>query len=114
MCLTIWVCDLSTKSVSIAFHNGKHCLSQMCHSNQGFIYAIVVPILKSKVKLMLHNCVQSMFAVGKLCQLEIKSCNSLAYIPDPYCLIAMSVISLVGVQAVCHDTGEVGIPWECP
>ena len=111
VCLTIRVCDLSTKSVSVAFNNGKYCPSKMCHGTPGFIYAIHVPILKSKVKLMLLNCVQSMFTIGKLRQLEIKSCDSLAYIPDPYRLIAISVISPVAsVHAVCCDTGE--LKWE--
>ena len=113
VCLTIRVCDLSTKSVSVAFNNGKYCPAQMCQGTPGFVYAIHVPLLKSKVKLMLLNCVQSMFPVGKLRQLEIKSCTSIAYLPDPYRLIAISVISPIrGVQAVCCDTGEV--KWEFP
>ena len=113
VCLTIRVCDLSTESVSVAFHNGKYCPSQMCHGTPGFIYAIHVPLLKSKVKLMLLNCVQSMFPVGKLRQLEIKSCASIAYVPHPYRLVAVSVIlPAPGVHAVCCDTGQ--LKWEFP
>ena len=112
-CLRIRVCDLSTKSVSAAFHNGKYGPSKMCHGTPGFIYAIHVPTINRKVKLMLLNCVQPMFPVGKLRQLEIKSCDSIAYIPNQYRMIAISVVSPVaGVHAVCCDTTE--LKWEFP
>ena len=109
VCLTIQVCDLSTKSVSVAFHNGKYCLSQICHSSQGFIYTIHVPILKSKVKLMLLNCV-TLSAWNQV--LWRPSIYSQPILPDCYDCYFTSCWCTSCL--LWYWRTEVRIPWESP
>ena len=89
-CECIRVCDVDGTTVSVAFHNGKYCPTLMCNGVPGFMYFLHVPILKSKLKLLLLNCVQSMFVVGKSRPVDLKTCYSMAYIPAPHRLIAMT------------------------